>query len=177
MSLKDWLPITRRNRVALLFAFAALVMLVVWNCLPCYTYPDDTEPDGIMASFIWLRVLSADSYIRAFKSPHIEEFLGIAAQMALIQSAVVTFAVVPLWKLLHASAFVRLPLAFVNMIGGAIMVWFIIRYGSYDEIPYRFAFRSLVSLNMFTLSAALFIFRNELALRSERAFSRNGGAS
>ncbi len=167
MSLKEWLPITTRNRVALGLAALSLVMFVVWNFLPNYEY-GATEPEGIFASHIWLFVFSPDHYIRVFKSPDIDGFLVIAANMALIQCGLVTFAVLPLWKLLHASAFVRLPLAFVNLIGGAIVVWFVIQYDPDDAVPYVFAILSLITLNMFALSAALFVFKNELALREER---------
>lgn len=55
--MRDWLPITTRNRVALLLAFAGLVMFVVWNCLPNYEYPGDTDPDGIIAKSLWLEVV------------------------------------------------------------------------------------------------------------------------
>ncbi len=172
MSFRDWLPITGRNRVALGFAALALVMFVVWNGLPHYEY-GETKPDGIVASFIWLEILSPDHYIRVFKSPDIDGFLDVAASMALIQSGLVTFAALPFWKLLHASAFVRLPLAFVNLIGGAIVVWFVIQYDPDDAVPYVFAILSLIALNMFALSAALFTFNNELALRNERMIARN----
>ena len=172
--MNGWLPITTRNRVALGLAALSLVVFVIWNCLPHYAYPAATEPDGIVASFIWLGVLRPDHYIRVFKSPDIDGFLGIAANMALVQCALVTLAGLPFWKLLHASAFVRLPLAFVNLIGGAIVVWFFIRYDSDDPRPYFFAILSLIALNMFALSAALFVFKNELALREERGRPQAG---
>ncbi|MFM2197249.1 MAG: hypothetical protein RLZZ505_681 [Verrucomicrobiota bacterium] len=173
MSFKEWLPITGRNRVALGFAALSLVMFVVWNCLPHYEY-GETEPDGIVASFTWLEILWPDHYIRVFKSPDIDGFLDIAASMALIQCGLVTFVALPFWKLLHASAFVRLPLAFVNLAGGAIVVWFVIQYDPDDAVPYVFAILSLIALNMFALSASLFVFKNELALREERGRPREG---
>jgi len=36
--MSGWLPLTARNRVALGLAALALVMFVMWNCLPHYDY-------------------------------------------------------------------------------------------------------------------------------------------
>lgn len=106
-----------------------------------------------------------------------EGFLVLAAFMALIQNALVTLAAVPFWKALHASPYIRLPLAVVNFLGGAVVLWHLHEFGINELPPYLGAFFLLTALSMFALSAALFTFRNELALRSERDFSGNRGAS
>jgi hypothetical protein len=169
MSFKEWLPITTRNRVALGFAGLALVMFVLWNCLPNYEYPGDLEPNGIVAMTLWHEeVLSPDYYIMVLKAPDVEGFLVIAAFTALIQSAVVSLAAVPFWKALHASPYVRLPLATVNLFGGGVVLWHLCDMGFEESARYWVATLSLMSLNMFALSAALFTFRNELAWREER---------
>jgi hypothetical protein len=169
MSSKDWLPITTRNRVALLLASAGLVMFVVWNCLPDYEYPGATEPDGIVAMSLWPdEILSPDFYIMVLRDPDVEGFLVIAAFTALVQSAVVSLAAVVFWKALHASSYVRLPLAVVNLFGGGVVLWHLRDHGSEDNARHWIAILSLMSLNMFALSAALFTFRNELGLRSEK---------
>ena len=171
MSLREWLPITTRNRVALGLAFAALVMFVVWNCLPNYEYGGATEPDGIVAMTLWPElVFSPDIYLMVFKEPNMEGFLVVASFMAMIQSALVTLAAMPFWKHLHASPYIRLPLAIVNLLGGAATLWLII-----DASRHWVAPLILIALNMFALSAALFVFKNELALREERAFPEQGG--
>ena len=175
MSFREWLPITRRNRVALLLAFAALVMFVVWNCLPYYDYHGDTEPDGIMAMTIWPDdVLSPGFYITTLKSPDVEGFLVIAAFMAIIQNALVTLAAVPFWKALHASPYIRLPLAVVNFLGGAVVLWHLHDFGYHEQPPNSIAYFLLTALSMFALSAALFTFKNELALREEKGRPQAG---
>lgn len=176
MTFKEWLPITARNRFALGLAVLSLVMFVTWNCLPNYFYGGN-EPAGMMASFVWPQVLSPYHYMRVLKSPDTNGFVEIAAYVTLVQSGLVTLAAIPFWKLLHASAFVRLPLAFVNLTGGAIVVWFVIQYDPDDAVPYVFAILSLIALNMFALSAALFTFKNELALREERGRPQAGAES
>ena len=169
--MSGWLPLTARNRVALGLAALALVMFVIWNCLPHYDY-GATKPSGNIGMNLWPEVFSPDLYLMLRKDPDIQVFLVLAAFMSLIQGALVTLAAVPFWKHLHASAYIRLPLAIVNLLGGAVIVWI-----TSDASRNWVAPLILMTLNMFALSAALFTFRNELALRSERAFSENGGVS
>lgn len=173
--MSGWLPITTRNRVALGLAALALVMFVVWNCLPRYPSTAYTEPDGIVAMFIWPDLLlSADPYINLFKNPDSGEFMFIAACFALIQNALVTLAVLPLWKYLHVSPYIRLPLAIANLTGGGLVIWLyyvmlaFLRYGNDVPPPYWEAVSFLMASSMFALSAALFTFKNEMALREER---------
>lgn len=179
MSFREWLPITTRNRVALFLAFAGLVMFVGWNCLPVYHFHDE-PPVGLAVTVAWPEVFSPDSYLPTLRSPEIEGFLEIAAYLALMQSGIVTLAAVPFWKLLHASAYVRLPLAAVNLFGGAVVLWHLSEYGLDDPPPYSAALLLLIAMSMLAISAALFTFRNELGLRSEkevREVSGKGGAA
>jgi hypothetical protein len=160
-----WLPITMRNRVALGFAAAALPLFVLWNCLPHYKYEYGfvTEREGSIAMALWPDIFSPDLYLMVRKDPDFQTFLLLAAFMALIQSALVTLAAMPFWKHLHASPYIRLPLAIVNLLGGAATLWLII-----DASRHWVAPLILMALNMFALSAALFTFKNELALREEK---------
>ncbi len=61
-AIKDWLPITNRNRVALGFAFAALVMFLTWNFL-FYNNRDEGWVAGMAAMKIWPQVFSPSSYV------------------------------------------------------------------------------------------------------------------
>jgi hypothetical protein len=174
MSFREWLPVTERNRVALLLAFAAFLVFVTWNCLPYYEY-GESEPNGIVAMTIWHEgVLDPDHYMMVLKDPDVEGFLGIAANMALIQCGLVSLAVVPFWKHLHGSAYIRLPLAVVNLLGGGVVLWFLAQAGSDDDMRGILATLSLIALNMFALSAAMLVFKNELALREERGRPQAG---
>jgi len=170
MSFREWLPITKRNRVALAFAFAAMVIFVVWNCLPNYESPG-FEPDGIVATSLWPEaVFSPDIYLIVFKDPNMEGFLVIAAFMVLILNALVTLATVPFWKLLHASPYIRLPLAIINLLGGCVILRHLreLILADVEPAPYWVPSLLLIALGMFALSAALFTFRNELGLRREK---------
>jgi ABC-type glycerol-3-phosphate transport system permease component len=166
-SMKCWLPITVRNRVALGFAGVSLVMFLIWNFLPNYEY-GETVPDGIMAMVVWPQMFDPDNYIRVIKSPDVDGYLNVAACLALIQSGLVILAILPLWKILHTSLYVRLPLALVNLVGGLVVSWFVLKYGIDDKDLFEAAAVGLIALSMLTVSAAMFIFKNELGLRNER---------
>ena len=174
MSFREWLPITARNRVALGLAFAGLLIFVIWNCLPYYEY-GETEPNGIVAMTIWHEgVLNPNHYMMVLRSPDMEGFLSLAANMALVQCGLVSLALAPFWKHLHGSAYIRLPLAIVNLVGAGVVLWHLKELGSDDDIRGAVATLSLIALNMFALSAALFTFKNELALREERGRPQAG---
>ena len=174
MSFREWLPITARNRVALGLAFAGLLIFVIWNFLPYFEY-GETEPNGIVAMTIWHEgVLNPHHYMMVLKSPDVEGFLSLAANMALVQCGLVSLALAPFWKHLHGSAYIRLPLAIVNLVGAGVVLWHLKELGSDDDIRGAVATLSLIALNMFALSAALFTFKNELALREERGRPQAG---
>lgn len=166
-AIKDWLPITVRNRVALGFAFAALVMFLVWNFLP--NYPNgETEPDGIVAMDLWSSVFDLDNYIHVIKSPDIDGFMVIAACFSLTQSGLLVLAILPLWKILHSSLYVRLPLAVVNLAGGLLVLWLVFEDGIEGRNIIYLVAMVLLAFSMLSLSVAMFIFKNELGLRHER---------
>jgi hypothetical protein len=168
MSFREWLPVTTRNRVALGLAALALVIFVVWNSLPFYVSSDQL-PVGIVATVIWPEVFSPDNYIRAFRSKDFGDFFDFTvSSLAVIQCAFASLLAMPFWKTLHASPYIWMPLAFVNLIGAAIHLWFALFYGLKDPKPNSIMLPFLIALNMLTLYAALFTFQNELAQREER---------
>jgi hypothetical protein len=77
-AIKDWLPITDRNRVALGFAFAALVMFVWW--IFCRII---IMGGALVMTNIWADIVNPDFYLHVFRTPDIDGFLAVAACMAL----------------------------------------------------------------------------------------------
>jgi hypothetical protein len=160
--IKDWLPITKRNRVALGFAFAALVMFVTWNFLP-----DPHGSEDIVAMELWPELVSLDNYINAYKSPDIDEFRSTVASMSVILNGLLILAIVPFWRILHASNYIRVPLAVLNLIGGLMVLWYVVEsLIESDDLDELFVLL-LIALSMLALSVALFIFNNELGIRHE----------
>lgn len=188
-AIKDWLPITVRNRMALVFAVLALVLFVTWNFFPYYQVSDKSytnsfmdspiyERVGFISMEIWPNMANLDLYLYVIKSPSIQGFLGLAAWVSLLLNAFVVLALVPLWKIIHASKYLTIPLGAANFLGGSVVLWFL-----YDDClkslssnaPYEVATLSMIALSMWALAAALFIFKNELELRHEREVEKTMG--
>jgi hypothetical protein len=167
MSFHHWLPITKRNRVALCLAALSLVMFAVWNCLPWYE-GEEGDPTGTMASVFWAFVFSPDIYLRAIRPREIWDFLAIAACLASLSGGVVILLTIPFWEMLHASSYLKLPIAWLNLAGGVAWCWYAIALVFIDTDPYFGVTAFLMSLSLFSISAAFFLFQNELMLRKAR---------
>lgn len=168
MSFKEWLPITTRNREALVLAFAGLVMFVIWNCLPYYESAD-TPSGKIAAVAAWPEFFDPGNYLDVIRSPDMDGLLSSAASMGVIFGGLIVLMAVPLWQILHASPFIRLPIALMNLLGGAVVTWYIfLEVSDPNPAPYWITTLTLMATGMFSVSAAFFLFKNELALREER---------
>ncbi len=161
-AIRDWLPITKRNRVALGFAVAALVIFVTWNFLP-----DPHRSEDIVATEIWPELFSPDKYMNVFESPDIDGFRFVASAISVILNGLLILAIVPFWGILHASNYIRIPLAVLNLVGGLMLLWYVGESVIKSDDPYEMLVLLLISLSMLALSVALFIFKNELGLRDD----------
>jgi hypothetical protein len=168
MKFINWLPITKRNRVALCLAGLSLVMFVAWNCLPYYEMNDEPSV-GIVATVAWPEFFSPDNYIDVFRSPDIEGLLASTASFGIILGGLVVLLAVPLWQILHASSYIRLPLAVMNLLAGAVITWHLFDSIMDDPAPYWIITIVLMALSLFSISAAFFLFKNELALREAKS--------
>jgi hypothetical protein len=168
--IKNWLPLTKRNRVALGFAFAAMVMFVVWNLLPLR---DSMIGYPTASFFLWPKVFSPNSYIHLVKSTSTGIFLGLASNLSLLLNGLIVLAIIPFWRVFHVSGYIRVPLAVVNLTGSLIN--FRYAFFNYPQKADRsidwgnswFIVVILIGLSMLTLSVALFLFKNEQGLRSD----------
>jgi|AntRauTorckE6833_2_1112554.scaffolds.fasta_scaffold63653_1 hypothetical protein len=168
MSFREWLPIRRRNKLALGLAAFSFVTFVGWNCLPYYEA--EGEPSlGIAASVAWPEFFSPDNYLNEFQSPSIDGLLAITASFGLILGGLVVLLAVPLWQILHASKFITIPLAVLNLLGGVVITWHLYDSAQHDPAPYWIITIVLMALSLYSISAALFVFKNELAQRVARS--------
>lgn len=170
MKFREWLPIRGRNRFALGLAGLSLAILLSWNYLPYYEGEGEPSKERVVA-VVWPETFSPDTYLSILKSPDVEGFLNLAAYIALILSTLVILLAVPFWEILHGSAYIRVPLALVNLTGGSVVLWLLLDLGIDDPTPMALETLCLIALGMFTISAALFLFKNELALREARSRS------
>jgi hypothetical protein len=167
MSFREWLPITNRNRVALALAALSLALFLGWNCMPYYE-SEGVSSKEIVATLVWPEVFSPGNYTAVIHTPDIDGFLEVIAYLAVLLSGLVILMGVPLWVFLHASNYIRLPLALMNLLGGSVIVWHLFDSVLVDPEPFWVATIILMIVSMFAISAALFTFKNELALREAR---------
>lgn len=172
MSFREWLPITRRNRVALAFAFLGLLCAIGWNFLPWYYWSYSYRgvewvTDGNANSAIWPLVFSMNSYQQMdFSNVKLYAILKPLGCMSLLLNALTVLAAFFLWEMMHQTRHLRIWLAVANAVGGVAV--FLLRFGE----PLGHSTQSLVAvviaLGMFSTAAALLVFRNELPLRIGR---------
>lgn len=164
--MRDWLPKTNRNRLALGFAAVALVMFVVWNLMPFY--PTKGQPsEGLVVTEFWPTFFDPDYYLRVFKTPDVHGFMEIAAVAASFMNAWVVLAAVPFWRIFHASNHLKIPVAVVNVLGGGVILWFTCDMGTEHAPPFSLVILTLMTSTMFCLSTAMLLFENELDLRHD----------
>ena len=165
--MKDWLPITKRNRVALGFAVLALVMFVTWNFLS-YDNRDEGWIAGMAAMKIWPEVFSPSSYVVVVGFlGYYDGFRIVAMMVSLILSGLTVLVILPFWKILHASTYLRLCLAIMNLAGACATLHFAVASISWSISYQPGMIFVLIALSMLALSASLFIFKNELGLRHD----------
>jgi hypothetical protein len=176
MSVSEWLPITGRNRVALCLAGLSLVMFAVWNCLPLSLLDDEVGGStGIIASVFWSTVFSPDVYLTAIRSPGLWEFLMVAICLATLSGGLVILLTIPLWEMLHASPYLKLPVAWLNLAGGVAWCCLAILFFSLVREPGSGYMSFLMSLSLFSISASFFLFQNELMLREAKKHAATSG--
>jgi multisubunit Na+/H+ antiporter MnhE subunit len=175
-TLKDWLPITKRNRVALGFAIAALVMFVMWNLLPAYEMTDGSFHELVRSGWffqdLWPEVVDLNGFLDAFYSPSSDGFIDVFLSIAYLMNALTVLFLVPFWKFLHASRVIRVVIFIPNFLGALIKVkqeieWHFVDHLVICTYPFHQIAQYLMIFCMLAVSGALLIFKNELGLRDE----------
>lgn len=165
--ISKWLPITKRNRVALGFAALALVMFVTWNLLPAYNYGEST-PAGRVFQSVWPIFVDLEFYRFVMSSLDKQVLRIVFIMLAVLFQGLLVFTILPFWKVIHASRCLTVSVAVANIAGGFFILWELFTQGyQHASIPYQSLTLLLVGLTMLMLATALFIFKNELELRYE----------
>jgi hypothetical protein len=107
----------------------------------------------------------------------VDGFLSVAASVALIMNGLIVLTLVPLWKILHASIYLRLPIALVNLLGGAVVLKYSIEslIKEHNDAPFQNLTLFLIALTMLTVFLSMLIFKNELELRHELEVKKTMG--
>jgi hypothetical protein len=166
MTFREWLPITGRNRVALCLAGLSLVMFLGWNF---WQVSFDGEPSGNGASNTWPEVISYRTYMYLRVGLDFEWLTIRCIFISLPLNAMVSVLLIPLWKVLHASPMIRVPLAMLCLAGGIATVCYLFLPPGFPAGSGWDWILSFMALSLLLNSAALLTFKNELALRDERS--------
>jgi hypothetical protein len=171
-TLKDWLPITARNRVALGFAVLALVLFVTWNLLPITLSGRFFKHfEGSGARFIWRAVFNLDFYISIFKLREPNDFLILFVYIALVFYSLLTLMIIPFWKIIGATPLLKIPFAIMTL-AGAFATFYMTDAMIFRILPTCvYVVFLLIILSMFSLSLAFFIFTNERTLLMDMKFT------
>jgi hypothetical protein len=178
MTFREWLPITRRNRVALAFAFLGLLCAIGWNFLPWYYWSYSYRglewiTDGNAGCAIWPLVFSASSYQPVdFSDFRLYVMLKPLACVSLLLNALTVIAALFLWEMIHVIKRLRTLLAIAHVVGGVtvILLYFVESFSHSTQSLVAV----VVAFGMFSTAISLFLFKNELALRSARNSPRVG---
>lgn len=185
-AIRNWLPITKRNRLALLIVSAALLLFVVCNFLPYYVcdeYPRfyiiSNNQEDITAyrkpiykclfyKELWSDVFDQDSYVKLLRSPDIDALLSLVTNVAFLCNTVIMFMLIPFWKIFHSTSYLRMPIAIANFIFAfrslQISIYFHMGYAPVSSATIFM----LIAIVLASVGSALIIFENELAVRHER---------
>jgi len=164
--MKEWLPIQRRNQVALGLTTLSLVTFVWWNLLP--GYEDMWGRDHkFMMMMIWPELVDYRMYLEMFRNPSGETCVALVLIFTLFQNAFAVFLVIPFWRFVHSVDHLRITLGVVNLLGGMAAFHLFIQSSFVDAQSTKSGLLGLFSLSMLAMAAAMMVFKNELAERHE----------
>lgn len=156
--------------MALGFAGAALMTFVAWNFLPLGY---DELYEGPAYTFVWPVIFSSLIDYKAYPKMDLEELAAMAVYLVMLGYGVLSLLLVPLWKILHASKFISIPLAIIGMLGGLVLMFGILFF---DWLEHEDTSEQILMILIFCQlifgSTALFVFKNELELRNARSEGR-----
>jgi hypothetical protein len=150
MQSNNFLPRTTRNRLAMVMAFASLILFITWNLIPCNYLVDDSF--GRILWMEWLEEISSTPKAMNFRKV-LAKIICILLPLLCVLSAII----IPTWKIWQSSALLRNIAATLMWIGFLILTAnLIVHRGG----PY-FKNILLVTLNFFTTTIALLLFKYE----------------
>lgn len=164
--------------MALGLAMLALVVFVCWNFLPFYQFAYSPhsfrlnwQRDGTFATSIWPGIFSVDPYLNLMRDMTPESIGAVFGCISTFFGGLVVVFTVPFWVVFHSSAYLRIPIAIVNFLGGVVICISLLIVTA-DFGPTGFIGYLLLAASMVLNSASLFTFKNEFALRRARSEGR-----
>ena len=144
------------------------MVFVVWNFLPC----GNELYEAPAYSFVWPVIFSSLIDYRMYSDMGFDELARMAFFLVTLCYGVLSFFLVPMWAVFHASNFIRIPLAVIGMSGGLILVFGMAFLDWAPSDTDELILMILITFQLIFGSTALFVFKNELALRNARREGR-----
>lgn len=153
-----WFPRSTRNRVAMLIGLLSLGLFITWNLMPITEETSYGTEVGTMARMFWPSIYESLLHIDA-ANLDADEIMSAMATILVTLLAVISFSVVPAWKLWQASALLRIIPAILMLLGFGIVLYFTFKE-TIDDASDRLILLT-ISANFFTTAIALLLFKNE----------------
>ncbi len=134
----------------------SLGLFITWNFLPIDILYDTNRQT--MAAVFWPNIYKN---LISIGTSHLgfHEILAAMAYVLMILLALISFSLLPAWKLWQASALLRLIPATMMLIGLGVFIYFITRGVEMNRSA--MVIHLCISLNFLTAALALLLFQNE----------------
>ena len=134
----------------------SLGLFLTWNLLPIDIIYDNKKQT--MATVFWPNIYKNLISIGTFHLGF-HEILVAMAYVLIILLALISFSLLPAWKLWQASALLRLIPATMMLIGLGVFIYFVSR--GVEMTQSVMVIHLCISLNFLTAALALLLFQNE----------------
>lgn len=162
METNGWFPSSTRNRMAMVMGVTSLIIHVIWNIMPDYTYVD-YYPFG---KFVWRECVEEVQSIHQAKNG-INFALKKIAFIFLPLLLLLTVSIIPTRKIWQSSSLLRIIAGIMMLIGSIICIVYL--FSSRDG-HYFYQVR-FVALNFLTTALAFLLFKNENAPQPDHGIS------
>lgn len=165
-----WYPRSTRNRIAMLFAYASLALLIIWNLFPYpafYTGTVAVKPQATVVVF-WPSAMREIIYFHRHLTVSYLSMLNLLFLINLFLLPPIAIMTPPLWKIFSSSRLMRVLSATVVLFGFA-EISLVLLIGT--PSPYFLFHEICIGINYLFSALALLLFKNENALHHDHGIN------
>lgn len=158
MQTNEFFPRSTRNRIAMVMGLLSLVLFITWNLLPIEEPSLGGTEIKTMATIFWPNIyqslINIDTSNLSF-----DEVASAMATILVTLLALISFSLLPAWKLWQSSAIMRIIPAILMLIGFGIVLYFTTLDNQMRSSDMMILFT--IATNFLTAAIALLLFKNE----------------
>lgn len=166
MHSNGWFPRTTRNRIAMLIGLLSLGLFITWNLLPIKNFPEAEAQT--MATMFWPNIYESLLNIDA-SNLDFEEITSAMATVLVTLLGLISFSLLPAWKLWQASALLRVIPAILMLIGFGIVMYFTLQ--GLERERQNVMILLTIAFNFLTAAVCLLLFKNEFIEHTDQGIS------